>query len=234
MALLGVNALFAASGIRLDPYMGYNFFVEIDGLLIGGFREIRGMESHVEVKEYAEGGVNGYIHKIPGEVRHSNITLSRGLIDLDTMYGWYSDVAQGTIKRRNLTILLMDAERIPAMWWDVRGAIPVKWTGPTLNAASGSEVATESLELAHKGIVKPALSRVLSAARLAASQVKALSNAMHAGASAASSGVSQGRDAASSAVSSAASSAANAAPGAASSAASAVSGAASSAANALK
>jgi phage tail-like protein len=173
---LGVNAVFAAAsgalGVRLDPYIAYNFLVEIDGLLVGGFREVRGLESNVEVKEYAEGGVNAYLHKIPGETRYPNLVLSRGLTDLDTLWGWYDDVSHGIIQRRNATIMLLDGQRLPVMWWDVRGALPVKWTGPTFNAESGGQVAVESVELVHQGFVKPAMSRMLSAGRAAGQIVK--------------------------------------------------------------
>lgn len=168
----GVNALFALSGARLDPYLGYNFLVEVEGILVGGFREVRGLEASIEVKEYAEGGENGYLHKLPGETRYPNLVLSRGLTDLDTMWVWFNDVSQGVIKRQNISILLMDQERLPAMWWDVRDALPVKWTGPQLQAASGTEVATEAIELVHRGITKPTASRVLSAVRAAASQIR--------------------------------------------------------------
>ena len=169
-----LNAVYAAAGalgMRLDPYHGFNFYVEIDALLVGAFREVRGLESSVEVKSYAEGGVNGYQHMLPGETRYPNIVLSRGLTDLDTMWGWYDDVSQGIIKRRNMTIMVLDARMRPAMWWDVRAALPVKWTGPTLNATS-TEVATESIELVHRGITKPARSRLLSAARAASAFFK--------------------------------------------------------------
>ena len=40
---IGLNAALAlatsALGIRLDPYMPFNFLVEMDGLLVGGFKE---------------------------------------------------------------------------------------------------------------------------------------------------------------------------------------------------
>jgi phage tail-like protein len=172
MIPLGVNAAFALSGVRLDPYLGYNFLVEVDGLLVGGFREVRGLEASVEVKEYAEGGENGYVHKLPGETRYPNLVLSRGLTDLDTLWVWFNDVSTGIITRRNISILLLDQERIPAMWWDVRDALPVRWSGPQMNAAGGSEVATESIELVHRGITKPTASRILSAARAAAAQIR--------------------------------------------------------------
>jgi phage tail-like protein len=168
---LGINAAFAgaagALGARLDPYLAYNFLVEIEGLLAGGFREVRGLEGSVEIKEHAEGGVNGFLHKLPGPARYPNLVLSRGLSDLDTLWAWYDDVARGVVRRRNLTIMLLDAQRRPATWWDVRAALPVRWVGPTLNAGSDAEVATETVELVHQGIVKPEASRALAAARAA-------------------------------------------------------------------
>jgi phage tail-like protein len=168
----GVNAVFAAAtsalGVRLDPYLGCNFLVEIEGMLAGGFREVRGLESSLELREYAEGGVNGFLHKLPGPVRYPNLVLSRGLIDLETLWVWYDEVSRGLIQRRNITLMLLDGRRMPVMWWDIRRALPVKWSGPTFNAGSDAEVATESIELVHEGIVKPDASRIVTAARAAA------------------------------------------------------------------
>src|SRR3954470_14191643 len=104
---LGVNAAFALSGVRLDPYLGLNFLVEVDGLLAGGFREVRGLEANVELKDYAEGGQNGYLHRFPGETRYPPLVLSRGLTDLDTLSAWFDDVSHGVIKRRTISILLL-------------------------------------------------------------------------------------------------------------------------------
>jgi phage tail-like protein len=154
-----------ALGVRLDPYMAYNFLVEIDGLLTGGFREVRGIESSVKVEEYAEGGNNGYVHKIPGVAQYQNLVLSHGLTDIDALWSWYDRVTRGVIRRKNMTIMVLDRQRLPVMWWDVRDALPVKWTGPAFNASQESEVAVESVELIHNGIVKPFASQALSMAR---------------------------------------------------------------------
>lgn len=145
----------AALGTRKDPFFAFNFLVEIQGLVVGGFREVRGLESHVEVKEFSEGGRNGYLHKIPGETRYPNLVLTRGLTDLDEMWGWYQDVCKGRIVRRNATIVLLDSARQRVMGWDILGALPVKWTGPALDAMRGTEVAVEVVELVHQGILRP-------------------------------------------------------------------------------
>ncbi|MEP7120835.1 MAG: phage tail protein [Byssovorax sp.] len=168
---VGINTLAGVVshqlGSRLDPYLGHNFMVEIDGLLTGGFSQVTGLEASVEVKEHAEGGVNGYLHKIPGETRYPNLVLSHGITGLDTLHTWFADVSKGTIKRRNISIMLLDPRRWPVMWWNVLGALPVKWKGPAFNAGGDAEVAIESLELVHKGIEKPPLSRLLGVGRAA-------------------------------------------------------------------
>jgi phage tail-like protein len=169
MTTLGFNAAFAAGssllGIRGDPYMSFNFLVEIEGLLVGGFSEVTGLQIETEVKDYREGGLNEYIHKLAGPTRYpANLTLKHGLIDIETLWSWHQDVTQGIIERKNGSIYLLDPKRLPAMWWDFMEAYPVKWSGPDLNAGSGT-VAMESVELVHKGISKPMLSSLVSAAR---------------------------------------------------------------------
>lgn len=158
-------ATLAFTKIRLDPHLGCNFYVEIDGLIAGQFREVRGLEGSVKVHEFQEGGLNSRSHKIAGEAQFSNLTLSKGLTDMTTLWDWYAEVAEGIIVRRSLSITIMDQARYPIMWWDVKDALPVKWSGPAFDARSG-EVAIESLELIHKGVSKPFFSDVVSAVRL--------------------------------------------------------------------
>ncbi len=169
MSTLGINAAFSAGsnllGIRNDPYVPFNFLVEIEGLLVGGFTEVTGLQIETEVQDYREGGLNEYVHKLAGPTRYpSNLILKHGLTDIETLWSWHQDVTQGTIKRRNGTIYLLDNRRLPAMWWDFMEAYPVKWGGPELRADSNI-VAVETVELVHKGISKPALSSIVSAAR---------------------------------------------------------------------
>ena len=46
----------------------------------------------------------------------------------------------------------MDEEGIPVKRWDLIRAFPVKWTGPDMKA-NGGEIAIESLEIAHEGVL---------------------------------------------------------------------------------
>lgn len=157
---LGLGAL----GVRPpDPFTTFNFLVEIEGLLVGGFTEVTGLEGEIQVEDYREGGVNGYTHKLPGPADHTNLTLRRGLTAFGSLWNWYLDTTRGAIQRKNGTIMLLDARQVPVMWWNFRNALPVRWTGPTFDARS-DEVGAESLELAHEGLSQPLLGQALAAA----------------------------------------------------------------------
>jgi phage tail-like protein len=169
MKTLGLNAaaMLAANllGIRNDPYATFNFLVEIEGLITGGFSEVSGLQVETVVEDYQEGGQNEYVHKLSGPARYpSNLTLKRGLTDIETLWTWHQEVIAGTIERKNGTIFLLDRMRLPAMWWDFKQAYPVKWSGPDLKADSNA-VAVEAIELVHCGISKPELSSNVSALR---------------------------------------------------------------------
>jgi phage tail-like protein len=159
---LGMGA--SATGFRLDPYQGFNFSIEIESLLVGGFTEMSGLESEVETEEYREGGVNHYVHKLPSQSASPNLVLTHGVTAVSTLWNWYYNVTQGIIQRKSGTIMLLDARSYPVMWWNFFNAYPVKWTGPQFKADS-NEVIFESIELVHEGITKPILGQLLGIAQ---------------------------------------------------------------------
>lgn len=152
-------------GVRsLDPYMGFNFAIEIEALLVGGFSEVSGLQSEIKMDEYQEGGVNDFIHHLPRQTSYANLVLKHGLTDISSLWNWYYNTTQGIVQRKNGTIMLLDRKQIPVMWWNFRNALPVKWSGPDLNAGS-DEVAFESIELVHEGLTKPLLGQAAALLR---------------------------------------------------------------------
>jgi phage tail-like protein len=144
---------------RKDPYLGFNFAVEIDSLVVGGFNEISGVEAETEVQEYREGGVNEFVHKRSGPIRYaSNLVLKRGISEAAGLWSWYADVMQGKVERKTVSIVLLDSACEEKRRWSFQRAYPVKWVGPSLRAATG-EVAVESVELAHDGLIPGAPSQ---------------------------------------------------------------------------
>lgn len=141
----------AQTGERKDPYRGFNFLVEIDGISRAAFQECSGFDSEVEVVEYREGGYNTTLRKLPGLNKYSNITLKWGITDDRELYDWHRQTVQGGVERKSGSIVLQDSRQQEVARWNFTDAWPTKWTGPDLNA-EGNEVAIETLELVHEGI----------------------------------------------------------------------------------
>jgi len=133
------------------PFGAFNFLVEIDGITASAFTEVSGLEVDVDVIEYRELGDALPVLKLPGLVKYSNIVLKRGITADHSLWDWIKSVIDGAVQRKNMSIILLDDQRQPLLRWNVRRAWPRKWTGPALNAKT-SEVAIESLEIAHEGL----------------------------------------------------------------------------------
>lgn len=140
-------------GERKDPYLSFRFLVEIEGLVVGGFSEVSGLQAETQVEEYREGGVNDFIHKLPKETRYPNLTLKRGITDSDVLWKWHQDVVNGKVARKSGYIVLLDSEGNESWRWNFIDAYPTKWVGPDLGADSNT-VAFETIELVHNGIKK--------------------------------------------------------------------------------
>jgi len=140
-----------ATGSRTDPFRTFNFLVEIDSITRAGFRECSGLDSTTDSTDYREGGDPLTVKKLPGLVKHSAITLKRGMTDDQELYNWRVKAATGQIERHNGSIILLDDTGAEKARWNFKEAWPTKWTGPSFNA-TGNDVAIETLELVHEGL----------------------------------------------------------------------------------
>lgn len=136
-----------------DSYSASRFYVSIEGVTgeQALFTEASGLQLEIEVFEYTEGGVNSFVHKLPGRTKVGNLTLKRGMTNSKAFLEWISNVALGKIERKNVSIVMFNAKGDELMRWNYDGMYPVKWTGPQYQA-SGNAAAIESLELAHSGL----------------------------------------------------------------------------------
>lgn len=135
------------------PYGKFRYRVEIDGLDAGGFSEVTGFDASIDVMEYREGDMVQTPYKIPGLKKYGNITLKKGLTDSMVMYEWLITGVDGPVDRKTITITSLDESEQPVASWQVINAWPVKYTAPDFNATS-SEVAIETVEIAHEGMTR--------------------------------------------------------------------------------
>ena len=109
------------------------------------------VSGEVEVFEYEEGGLNDYVHKLPGRVKYSDLTLKRGMATSDELWEWYARALGGEIERKNVSVTLYDVAGEEYRRWNFEEAYPTKWTAPDFRAGENA-VAIETLVLAHRGL----------------------------------------------------------------------------------
>ena len=167
--MAGLGSVLGSVGIRVDPILSYNFLISlldtssslalgksialsaIFDVAVGGFSECSGLEMSLDVEEYQEGGRNGAVLKFPTRVKWTNITLKKGVGAGTGLWDWHYGFVEGKGKRRDGVIALLNDLHLPNNIWYFRRGLPVKYTGPTMNA-SQNNVAVESIEIVHEGI----------------------------------------------------------------------------------
>jgi phage tail-like protein len=138
---------------RTDVLISYRFYVEIDGITEAIFQEVSGLDIETEVTDYQEGGRNDHVHRLPGRTKVADITLKNGITTSMELWNWYKQVIQGPpFQRRHVSIIMVDQKSNRTQAWEFQEALPVKWTGPQLNAGQ-SVAAVQTLKLTHKGLL---------------------------------------------------------------------------------
>ena len=163
MALLPIDAL------RSDPVLNHNFVVSLIDtssvlstvlssalsavldVAVGGFAECSGLEMSMKVQDYEEGGNNGTVLKFPGRISWANLVLKRGVATNTTLWDWHYSFVEGRGKRRDGLIVLMTELHVPNNIWYFRKGLPMKYTGPAMNATQNL-VSVEQMEIAHHGL----------------------------------------------------------------------------------
>ena len=153
------------------PLTKMNFLVTVDGMGTAGaaFTEVTGIEASVDVIEFRQGNSHSLAPlKIPGLVKHGNITLKMGYIIGSQFKTWIQDCVsetRGAIPRKDVTIELINIQggapdkpvedvTDESLVWVLKGAWVTKYSGVDLNA-SASEVAIETVELAYEELDIP-------------------------------------------------------------------------------
>jgi phage tail-like protein len=168
--------------MRRDPVLGYNFEISLlpassslgravttvvlSTVLdspIAGFSKCTGLEMTLELEAYKEGGNNGTTLQFPTRVTWNKLTLERGLTYDTQLWEWFSSFVEGRGERRDGVITLRDASGQPHTVWRFRRGLPARYAGPQLEAER-SNVAVETVEIAHEGLHQVAGTGVLSQA----------------------------------------------------------------------
>ena len=117
------------------------------------FQEISGLDAESQTIEYRHGNSPQFsVNKMPGLKKYGDVTMTKGVFKSDNRFwDWFNQVKMSTIKRKPVTISLLDEGGAPTMVWTLANAWPNKITGTDLKA-TGNEVAVETIVISHEGL----------------------------------------------------------------------------------
>lgn len=108
-------------------YSAFQFVLSLNGKPVGGFSDVSGIGADIKPVR-----------------RLRQLTLKRGVLQLSAISEW--------VRGEEATLTLFDESERPVQTWAIRGALPAKYTGPTLAGRGGGDVAMEELVLSAESI----------------------------------------------------------------------------------
>lgn len=138
---------------KLWPLPEFYFKVSISDVGDMSFKEVSGLDIEYDVIEYRTGDDRAFTKvKMPGLVKTGEVTLKKGIFVSDkNFWNWIGEIKLNTIKRRTVTISLMDENNVPVRTCELANAWPKKISVEGFKA-EGNRVAMETLVLVHEGI----------------------------------------------------------------------------------
>jgi phage tail-like protein len=144
-----------ASGRESDPLVGFQFAIEVGGMVTGYFTECGGIGSENEIAESKTVTDTGQevVLKVPGRLKWNDVSLKRGITDNLQIWEWRQLVEEGKMSdaRKNCSIIMFDRNYSPAARWDFVNAWPSKVTGPDVKSDS-NDFGVEEMVLVHVGM----------------------------------------------------------------------------------
>ncbi|WP_157217406.1 phage tail protein [Flavisphingomonas formosensis] len=130
-----------------DPFRGYNFRVEFDGVTGAAFREVSGLTFEIDPVEYREGNEQHlHVRKLFGLRKFTNLQAKRGITTDLQLYKWYHELLVGGANLRDGAIILTDEVQKDRIRWSFKNGWISKWEGPSFNATA-NDVAIEMIEI---------------------------------------------------------------------------------------
>ena len=121
------------------------FIVQIEGVRAGRFEEVDNLTASTEVMEIRD-GADRVMRQVPGRTRYGRVTLRRGDVT-PALWRWWAEVKKGDVRRREVTISLVDSNDKGIAGWRLSGCWPSDWrmSASQDTKASGRAVAMEEI-----------------------------------------------------------------------------------------
>ena len=127
----------------LDHVGAYNFKVDINGVTVGYFKGVDGINCELEVIEFQDGD-DLTLRKRPGRAKFGDVTLKKGYIVTADLQEWWNQAKAGQYVRRDISITLNDNAGGELRRWNLYDCWPKSWKISALDG-KGNDVVTEEI-----------------------------------------------------------------------------------------
>ena len=134
------------------PIPKFHFEVKWDNHVMH-FQEVSGLDMEAHAIEYRHGDSPVFsTMKMPGIKKYTDVTMKKGIFKAGSeFWDWFNAIKMNTIKRKTVTISLLDENGQPTMVWILANAWPTKISGTDVKSV-GAEVAVETIVISHEGL----------------------------------------------------------------------------------
>ncbi|MFZ4578237.1 MAG: phage tail protein [Myxococcota bacterium] len=134
-----------------DHQGAFRFRIEIEGIQVGAFTAVDGLNTTVELIEY-QGGRDMFARQIPGRPKIAPVTLKKGYVNTAALWDWIQANMSGDLQFRNVSVILLaDDAQGELNRFDLIDCWPSSWRGWQLDAKS-SNAMVEEIELQVRNI----------------------------------------------------------------------------------
>ena len=137
---------------QIWPIPKFRFEVTWDSTVMS-FQEVSGLDFESQPIQYRAGNSKEFaLAKMPGLKKFTNVTLKKGMSHSDNEpLTWFTQVKTNPVKRKSVTISLLDESGKPVMTWLLTNAWPTKLTSADLRSTP-DDLAIETLEIAYEAL----------------------------------------------------------------------------------
>ncbi len=155
LGIIPLAALALMAPARPDFARKPGFRIELDGVSLGSWSKVSGLEVRIEVLEFREGSdPNAIPRKLPGRTTFANVTLERGYVNQSFFEAWIGQVREGAPGfRKNLSLVILDRSGAEAARYNLFNCWPASWELKTPDG-KGGDVVMEEVVLAVEGFEK--------------------------------------------------------------------------------
>ncbi len=131
---------------KQDHYGDFAFRVEIEGMAVGAFSKVEGLNVSIETIEYQHSD-DITPRKRFGRIKVDNVRLIKGYVNTSTLFEWCESAMKGDISRKSVSVILMDVDHNEELCrYNLFDCWPCKWSSFKLDGM-GRGALVEEVEL---------------------------------------------------------------------------------------